>query len=244
VGRPQLVDAMINLGTDSRPAKKARNDESPMPEKTKDRLYPVVLQLFSVNDFHQVKMRTISQKSGVSVSNIYKYFSSKEDLLFTVLEERIRAIYELVELHVQGLQSGKEIFRKILWVTMDYYNRSPELAITAFITVPTRTWMQQESYPGIKLKEVFANVVSKLRDSGEIDPRIDVRLFQDIYYMICHRYIYTWYYFGRAWTLVDAISQDFDVLWKLLEKPNGSSGVIGASPTVGLSEIDGTNRSD
>jgi AcrR family transcriptional regulator len=191
-----------------------------MPDKTKERLFPVVLELFSVNDFPQGKMRTISQKSGVSVSNIYKYFSSKEDLLFTVLEERIRAIHELVGLHVQGLQSGKEIFRKILWVTMDYYDRTPELAITAFITVPTRTWMQQKSFPGIKLKEVFADVVGKLKDSGEIDPRIDVRLFQDIYYMICYRCIYTWYYFGRAWNLVDAINQDFEVFWKLLDKPN------------------------
>jgi AcrR family transcriptional regulator len=200
--------------------KALKNDKPQMPQKTKDRLYPAVLELFSVNDFHQVQMRTISQKSGVSVSNIYKYFSSKEDLLFNVLDERIKAIHEMVEIHVQGLQSGKEIFRKILWVTMDYYDRNPEVAITAFITVPTRTWMQQESFPGRKLKQVFSDVVGKLQERGEIDPRIDVRLFQDIYYMICYRYIYTWYYFGRSWTLVDGINQDFEVLWKLLQKGN------------------------
>lgn len=198
----------------------ARNDGSRVPERTKDRLYPVVLELFSVNDFHQVKIRTISQKSGVSVSNIYKYFSSKEELLFAVLAERIGAVYELIELHVQGLQSGKEIFRKILWVTMDYYDKRPELAITAIITVPTRTWMQQGSFPAVRLKEVFANVVSKLRDSGEIDPKIDLRRFQDFFYMICYRYITMWYYFGRSWKLVDAVNQDFDLLWKFLAKPN------------------------
>jgi len=156
----------------------------------------------------------------VSVSNIYKYCTSKEDLVFRVLEERIGDIYELVGMHVRGLQSGKEIFRKILWVTMDYYDQCPELAITAFITVPTRTWMQQESFPGVKLKQLFANVVTVLKDAGEIDERIDTRLFQDIYYMICYRYIYTWYDFGRSWTLVEAISRDFDVLWKLLERKN------------------------
>jgi AcrR family transcriptional regulator len=203
--------------------------EPQIPEKTKDRLYPAVLKLFSNNDFHHVKMRTISQESGVSVSNIYKYFYSKEDLLFTCLEEKIKSIHELVETHVQGLQSGKEIFRKTLWVTMDYYDRYPELAITAFVTVPTRTWMQQEGYPGTKLKQVFADVVNKLKDDGEIDPRIDVRLFQDIYYMICYRYIYTWYYFGKTWTLVEAINQDFDVLWKLLQRENSLFTLAGAS---------------
>jgi len=235
---------MSNLATDYEPAKMVRNDRSRVSKKTKNRLYPAVLQLFSANDFRQVKMRTISQRSGVSVSNIYRYFSSKEELLFAVLAERTGEVYELIDLHVQGLQSGKEIFRKILWVTMDFYEKRPELAITAIITVPTRTWMQQKSYPSIRLKEVFTKVVGQLRDSGEIDPKIDLRLFQDIYYMIFYRYITTWHYFGRSWKLVDAINQDFEVLWKLLAKANESSAMLCSSPTVALSGVEPTRWSD
>ena len=190
---------------------------SHVPEKTKDRLIPVVFALFSENDFHQVKMRTIAQRSGVSVSNIYKYFSSKEDLLFTLIEDRILSIYDLVENHVRGLKSGKEIFRKILWVSMDYYDRNPEVAITAFITVPTRTWMEQETFPIRKLKSLIEELLEELRRTEEIDPKIDTRLFQDIYYMISYRLIYTWHYFGRSWKLVDAMDKDFDIFWKMLE---------------------------
>jgi hypothetical protein len=61
--------------------------------------------------------------------------------------------------------------------------------------------------------------------------------------MICYRYIYTWCFFGRAWNLVDAINQDFDVLWKLLAKPNSSSGTVNSTLTVGLSETEEANRS-
>jgi len=228
---------MTNMAN-SKLIRPTRPHETQIPEKTKDKLCSAVLELFSSNDFHQVKIRTISQKSGVSVSNIYKYFSSKEDLLFSCLEEKIEPIHELVNTHVQGLKSGKEIFRKTLWVTMDYYDRNPELAITAFITVPTRTWMQQEGFPGTKLKQVFADVVNKLKEDREIDPRIDVRLFQDIYYMICYRYIYTWYYFGKTWTLVEAISQDVDVLWKLLQRENSLFTLAGASCGVCPSSLE------
>jgi len=178
-------DSVMSDSANLKQQKTLARNETQIPDKTKERLYPVVLELFSSNDFHQVKMRAISRLSGVSVSNIYKYFTSKEDLVFRVLEERIGDIYELVGMHVRGLQSGKEIFRKILWVTMDYYDQCPELAITAFITVPTRTWMQQESFLGVKLTQLFANVVTVLKDVWEIDERIDTRLFQDIYYMIC-----------------------------------------------------------
>jgi len=199
---------------------KPKGEKPKIPDKLKNRLYPVVLEIFSYNDFHQVKIRVISEKSGVSVGTIYKYFSSKENLLFYVLEEKIKNIYELIRIHIQGLESTKEIFRKILWVTMDYYDKNPGVAITAFITVPTRTWMQQESFRGLPLIRIFIEFLDKARKRGDIDPLIDIRLFQDIYYMICYRITHKWYYFGMKWKLVDPIRNDFHLFWKLIAKPS------------------------
>lgn len=51
-----------------------------IPKKIKERLYPVVLQQFSMKDFHAVNIRDISKESGISTGTIYKYFLSKEDL--------------------------------------------------------------------------------------------------------------------------------------------------------------------
>ena len=48
-----------------------------MPEKLKERLYPVVLRQFSGKDFHAVNIRDISKESGISTGTIYKYFSSR-----------------------------------------------------------------------------------------------------------------------------------------------------------------------
>ena len=185
-----------------------------IPEKHKKRLYPAVLEIFSALDFHQVDMRTISKNSGVSIATIYQYFPSKESLLFSILTEYLEELVDLIALHIQGLKSSKEIFRKVLWVTMDFYDRHPGVAITMFITVPTRTWMQQEAYRiGNKLIDQIIEAAHERRD---IDPRIDDRRFKDIYYMICYRLILSWYYFGMKWTLVDAVEKDFEILWKLL----------------------------
>ncbi|MEW6267515.1 MAG: TetR/AcrR family transcriptional regulator [Thermodesulfobacteriota bacterium] len=193
-----------------------------IPDKHKERLYPAVLGLFSDKDFHQVNMRAISRRSGVSIGTIYRYFSSKEDLLFSILAEKIEAIGALVGAHVQGLGSFKEIFRKVMWITMNYYDQNPGVAITAFITVPIRTWMQQ---PGYRMeKQVFADLVAQGRFLGGLDETIDLRRFQDIYYMICYRCIHSWYFFGRKWKLVDAVARDFDLWWKLLAPPRRGQG--------------------
>jgi len=185
-----------------------------IPEKHKKRLYPAVLEIFSQRDFHQVDMRTISRNSGVSIATIYQYFPSKEDLLFSILAERLEELVGLIALHMQGLKSSKEIFRKVFWTTMDYYDRHAGVAVTMFITVPTRMWMQQDAYRiGAELMD---RIIGEAIERGDIDPRIDARRFRDMYYMICHRLILSWYYFGMKWKLVDAVEEDFEILWKLL----------------------------
>ena len=193
------------------------NKGTKIPEKHKQRLYPVVLDLLSKKDFYQVNVRSISKASGVSIGTIYKYFSSKEELLFSILDEKLREMETHISIHVQGLQSFKEIFRKILWATMDFYDQDPSMAVTAFITVPTRTWMQDESYK-IR-KDVFIHNLEAAKKRGDIDPNIDIRCLQDIYFMICYRCIHSWYYFGRKWELVEAIEKDFEIYWKMLAPP-------------------------
>lgn len=192
-----------------------RNGQN-IPEKHKHKLYPAVLEVFSERDFHQVDMRTISKKSGVSISTIYQYYSSKETLLFSILSEHLDELVDLIALHLQGLDSSKEIFRKVLWVTMDFYDNRPGVAITIFITVPTRTWMQQEAYRiGNKMMD---RVIKEAHDRGDIDSRIDPRLFKDIFYMISYRLIMSWYYFGMKWKLVDALERDFEIFWKMMAR--------------------------
>ena len=188
-----------------------------IPEKHRQRLYPVVLDLLSRKDFYQVDMRSISRASGVSIGTIYKYFSSKEDLLFSILGENLKEIQRRLNSHTEGLQSFKEIFRKILWATMDFYDQNPGTAVTAFITVPTRTWMQDESFK-IK-KDVFIRTLEAAKKRGDVDQSIDIRRLQDIYFMICYRCIHSWYYFGRKWKLVEAIEKDFEIYWKMLAPP-------------------------
>ena len=192
-----------------------------IPGRLKDRLYPVVLDLFSKNDFYQVNLREISRESGLSTSTIYRYFSSKEELLFTILNEKLSEIRELVRVHIQGLDSTREILRKILWVTMDFYERNPGVAITSFITVPMRTWMREESFIRADERRVLVDIVTAARKRRDIDLSLEVREIFDVYYMICYRAIYTWYYHGMRWKLVDTIPGYFDRIWRMLAPPEG-----------------------
>ena len=188
-----------------------------VPDKLKGRLYPAVLELFSDNDFHQVNIREISTKTGVSSGTIYKYFTSKEDLIFTILDERIAEIGAAIKLHIAGLEEIKEVFRKVFWVTMDFYDKNPGVAITAFITVPMRSWMREKGFKRGVEHTALWQPIEKARQKGAISPKVSDRQIVDLYYMFCYRLIQKWYYFGMTRKLVDWMSDYFDLFWKALK---------------------------
>lgn len=193
------------------------NQRPPLPEKLRQRLYPAVLDLFSNHDFHRVNIREISKRTGVSSGTIYKYFGSKETLIFTILDEHIQQIGRRILRHIAGMADIKEVFRKVFWVTMDFYDNHPGVAVTAFITVPMRTWMQDPSYKRRDDLSILKEHIQNARETNAIDPGLPFSSIVDAYYMICYRYIHNWYYAKMSYNLTDRIDQYFNLFWKIIK---------------------------
>ncbi len=194
--------------------KHMQKNSSEIPSKLKKRLYPVVLEFFSRNDFHQVNIRKISAAASVSTGTIYKYFPSKEALILRILEEKIEELKNRMERHFQGIESTREKFRKAFWVLMDAYDDLPGLAVTFFITVPTRTWMQRGTFMRYDIHNAFVRVIKEGRSRGEIDPLLSDSRITSLFFMHCYREIQVWYFHGMEWKLVDTIDKFFPVFWK------------------------------
>lgn len=56
-------------------------------------------QAFFQKGYHAVSMRQLAALSGVSLSNIYNYYASKEDILNDILEPLIGAMNGMLEMH-------------------------------------------------------------------------------------------------------------------------------------------------
>lgn len=188
-----------------------------MPQKLKDRLYPVVLRQFAGKDFHAVNIRDISRESGISTGTIYKYFTSKEDLLFSIIDEKLLDLASLMRLHLEGTEDIREMFRKLFWVTMNFFDNNPDLAITAFITVPLKSFMANKSYKRETEIDILNEIVEKAKKKGAVISDMENKYFVDLYMMITVRHIQNWYMHGMKWKLADTINQFFDFFWKVVE---------------------------
>ena len=191
-------------------------ENPPITEKLKDRLYPVVLRQFSLKDFHAVNIRDISKESGISTGTLYKYYSSKEELLFSIIDEKLRELGSLMRIHIEGLEDIREMFRKLIWVTMNFFDKNPELAITVFITVPLKSFMANKAYKRETEVDILNGIVEKAKKRGALISEEESRYFADLYLMVTHRQIQNWYMHGRKWNLTDNMNQFFDFFWRVV----------------------------
>jgi len=187
-----------------------------IPEKLKERLYPVVLRQFASKDFHAVNIRDISKESGISTGTLYKYYSSKEDILFSIIDEKLRDLGSLIRMHLEGIEDIREMFRKLFWVTMNFFDNNPDVAITTFVTVPLKSFMTNKSYKRETEIDIVNGIIEKAKNRGAVISDMENRYFADLYIMVTHRHIQNWYVHGMKWKLADTMNQFFDFFWKVV----------------------------
>ncbi|UNK72228.1 TetR/AcrR family transcriptional regulator [Microbacterium sp. H1-D42] len=156
----------------------------------------------------------------MSPSTIYRYFDTKEDLVFYVLSEKMKEIAVEVRDQIQGVDDTREMMRRVFWGTLDYYDRNPGVAVTAFITIPLRSWMRSTSYTETArdVNDIIGHVYAHGMAHGDIDPAIRADDITDQYFMNCYRQIHTWHFHGMQKSLTSQVDRFFPLVWKVMSR--------------------------
>lgn len=78
----------------------------------------------------------------------------------------------LVSVHIQGLESTREMFRKLFWVTLNLYDNTPEMAVANIVTTPTHAWMKEGTYLRKDACDLINGIIAYGRNCNEVDPAI------------------------------------------------------------------------
>lgn len=81
-----------------------------MKIQTKDKIFDVALDLFSKKGYDSVSIRTIASEVGIKESSIYNHYSSKKEILMSILK--------YFEEYFQGNPLDDENVRKLLEKTL------------------------------------------------------------------------------------------------------------------------------
>jgi AcrR family transcriptional regulator len=188
-------------------------DPARMHPELRSRLRAAVQEAFSREDFHNVDMRGIAARSGMSFSTIYKYFGDKEHLLFEFISEWLAELRERIVDGMQGLESPREKLRRFLWVNLQFFEDNPGVARVMFMSVPLQTWMRDSTFRQAEFFEPIIALVRDAQQARQIDPELQPHQVIDFFMGTIQHSIVMWEYRNRRYRLTGQFEPMFRVLW-------------------------------
>ena len=194
-------------------------DRAQLDAATKVRIEQAVLDVFAEREFHRVGLIEIARAANVSLQTIYKYYGSKEVLLFSTLDVWLEKLATRMLDHLQGIEDYKERLRKVFWVCLDFYERNPKLIQMQMSSVYVNTWRKHAQFDNPQLFGTFMKVLREGREKGVITDEVDERHVLDFIMGTLARVIEMHVHRGMKESLVGQANPLFEMLWRAIAKP-------------------------
>jgi len=191
--------------------------------ETRVRIEQAVLDIFSESEFHRVSLIEVARAANVSLQTIYKYYGSKEVLLFESLDTWLGRLATRMVDHLQGIEDYKEKLRKVFWVVLDFFERNPKVAQLLMSSVYVNTWRKHENYHNPVLFGTFVRVLAEGRGRGILNDEVDEKILLDYIMGVMGRLVQMYVQRGRKEPLTAQANVLFEMLWRAIAKP-GKTG--------------------
>ena len=189
---------------------------SGMRAGTLQRIEKAVLQLFSERDFHEVSLAEVAKAANVSLQTIYKYFGSKEVLVYAMLDVMLGRLAERMIDHLQGIDDARERLRKTFWVTLDYMDKHPAVMLLLFTAVPVSRHRNIGIYESPELMGAFLGVFKDGQARGVLNNRVSSKILLDIFMGMIGRIVLMHIVRREKRPLIEQFDDLFNILWRAM----------------------------
>lgn len=190
-----------------------------VPAETRQRIEQAVLEIFSSQEFHRVRIQDVAKAARVSLQTVYKYYGSKEALLYGTLDTAFAELETRILDHLQAIENFKDRLRKVFWVALDYFDRNPQIAQILMTSIHLSDWQNDDSFKQRELMDAFLEVIQEGQEEGVLTTEVDEILLLDFFYGVLFRVILMWNIRGRRQPLAEQANALFNMLWRAIAKP-------------------------
>lgn len=183
---------------------------------TQARIEKAVLDLFSRRDFHEVGLIDVARAANVSLQTIYKYFGSKEALVYAMLDVMLGRLAERMIDHLQGIDDARERLRKTCWVTLDYMDKQPAVMLLMFTAVPVSRHKNIGIYESPELMGAFLGVFKDGQARGVLNNRVSSKVLLDVFMGMMGRVVLMHIVRGEKRPLTEQFDELFHILWRAM----------------------------
>lgn len=203
-----------------------RQNQENIDPATRARIETAVLELFSRQEFHRVKLIDVAAEAQVSLQTIYKYYGSKEALLFAGLDTWLGALAKRMIDHLQGIENYKDRLRKVFWVVLKYFEDNPKVAMVIMSTVYLNTWRRDDTFRQPELMSVFLRVLAEGRSQGLFIDEIDEKDILDFILGLASRKIAMWLVRDPQEPIAARAGILFEMIWRAIAKDTSATRAV------------------
>lgn len=126
--------------------------------------------VFAQKGFHTATMAEIAKRAGVTEPTLYEYFSSKEEILFTIPLETSRKLGELIDFHMAMAKGTVNKLRVIIYLLLWIHQTNPNYAAVSYLILRQNSrFMETEAYRVLRKRmRPLIEVVKEGIATGEI----------------------------------------------------------------------------
>jgi AcrR family transcriptional regulator len=146
-----------------------------LKEARRDLILKSAEKVFSEKGFLNSTISDVAKETGVSDTTIYEYFSSKEELLFSIPREGIELNKEILDAHLNYISGASNKLRGMIYHLCKFYQEDPYFASICLMTLKTnKKFMETDIYKDlIEYYKIIIKVIEQGIQSGELKNDID-----------------------------------------------------------------------
>lgn len=136
----------------------------------RDQIVKAAEKIFAEKGFHEATIAEIASTAGVSEPTIYEYFSSKEQILFTIPVETSQKLGELIDFHLKMAKGTAAKLRAMIYIIFWVHQNDPSYAAVSYLLLKQNSrFIQDEAYEFLRKRlRPLIDVLKEGIAAGEI----------------------------------------------------------------------------
>jgi len=146
-----------------------------LKEARRDQILKAAEKVFSEKGYINSTISDVAKETGVSDTTIYEYFSSKEELLFSLPREGIELGKQMLDSHLNYITGTVNKLRGMIYHLCKFYQDNRYFASVSLMTLKTnKKFMETDTYKDlINYYRIMIDVIREGINSGELKNDID-----------------------------------------------------------------------
>ena len=173
-------------------------------------------KVFAAKGFFPTTMNDIAREAEFGTGTLYKYFKSKEDLYFTLIDEKTDEINRLVKVELSQKTSAAERIKTVLKLQFEFFERNRDF-FRIFTSERSRfAWtVKDELGKGLHEKMIaYINILAQVMRQGIEDGefrRLDPMDLAHALVGIANSFIFEWMISHESYPLISKLDTVLEI---------------------------------